>query len=369
MKRLIFLYIYIWVIFWFFFFLSSFNIFKMINRNNWLMVRSYLEYRRDVDLLGASSARLESSWLFHLLEWAGSNSFDRASSIRPAFSKYILTARRHGDEILSPVYVSHVVRSAHRFFTWLSKNRRGSVSISAAWLDTLKVPDMTIEPAIHEIVTLDEIRLIASAPVQTIRDRRIRASAVFWWLSGIRIGAFVSLPVVAVHLDTLTIDQFPRLGVRTKFKKHARTFLLDIPDLLEVVKDWHEKITLADSFFWFASVSPETGLIDSSVKTAGFHRDVIARKNLADWLSRVGLPYHSPHKFRHGNAVYSLKHAKDIQALKAVSQNLMHSNLSITDGVYGILSDLDVKAQIQSLGKVSPTAEDDLLKQIRKLLK
>ena len=58
-----------------------------------------------------------------------------------------------------------------------------------------------------------------------------------------------------------------------------------------------------------------------------------------------------PHKFRHGNAVYSLKMAKDIQALKAVSQNLMHSNISITDGVYGILSDNDVKGQISMLGQ------------------
>jgi hypothetical protein len=46
-----------------------------------------------------------------------------------------------------------------------------------------------------------------------------------------------------------------------------------------------------------------------------------------------------------------LKQAKDIAALKAISQNLMHSNLSITDGIYGILSDMDVKAQIQGLGK------------------
>jgi site-specific recombinase XerC len=62
------------------------------------------------------------------------------------------------------------------------------------------------------------------------------------------------------------------------------------------------------------------------------------------------LPYHSPHKFRHGNAVYSIKMAKEIAGLKAVSQNLMHSNLSITDGVYGILSQIDVREQISRIG-------------------
>jgi len=58
----------------------------------------------------------------------------------------------------------------------------------------------------------------------------------------------------------------------------------------------------------------------------------------------IGLSYHSPHKFRHGHAVYALKKAKDVQTLKAVSQNLMHSKLAITDGVYGILSEVDIRA-------------------------
>jgi hypothetical protein len=77
------------------------------------------------------------------------------------------------------------------------------------------------------------------------------------------------------------------------------------------------------------------------------------------WLKKVYLPYHSPHKFRHGNAVYSIKLAKDIAALKAVSQNLMHSNLSITDGVYGILSQTDLREQIALLGQVTATYKKD----------
>ena len=48
--------------------------------------------------------------------------------------------------------------------------------------------------------------------------------------------------------------------------------------------------------------------------------------------------------------MYALKNAKDVSALKAVSQNLMHENLTITDGVYGILSENDVRKQIGALG-------------------
>ena len=68
-----------------------------------------------------------------------------------------------------------------------------------------------------------------------------------------------------------------------------------------------------------------------------------------DWLSKVGLPYHSPHKFRHGFAVYAIKHAKDMSDMKAISQNLMHANISITDGIYGVLSDTDIKNRITGL--------------------
>ena len=54
-----------------------------------------------------------------------------------------------------------------------------------------------------------------------------------------------------------------------------------------------------------------------------------------------------------------MKNAKDVPALKAVSQNLMHANLSITDGVYGILSDKDVQENIRSLGKVQNTIQSN----------
>ncbi len=50
--------------------------------------------------------------------------------------------------------------------------------------------------------------------------------------------------------------------------------------------------------------------------------------------------------------------AKDVSVLKAVSQNLMHENLSITDGVYGTLSETDVRQQIAPLGNGVANSED-----------
>jgi hypothetical protein len=81
---------------------------------------------------------------------------------------------------------------------------------------------------------------------------------------------------------------------------------------------------------------PDKGEIDPAVNRVGDNKYWIARKDLQDLLTRISLPYHSPHKFRHGSAVYELKQAKDIGELKAISQTLLHSYIKVTDGIYGI---------------------------------
>ena len=84
------------------------------------------------------------------------------------------------------------------------------------------------------------------------------------------------------------------------------------------------------------------------------------------------MPYHSPHKFNHGFAAYSLKQSDNIEELKAVSLNLMHSNLQVTDGIYVILAKEDVRDIITSLGEKSISeGQDDkiiLINAIQKLI-
>jgi len=282
----------------------------------------------------------------------------------------MLDARLDGSGVaLSPAYVRKIIRSSYNFLEWLRTHKKGFGSIDQAWLDTLKPPRMTIEYKEHEAVTIEEIRAIAKAPVQKLKERRIRAAAVFWFLSGIRIEAFVTLPIKAVDIENRKIKQWPKLGVRTKFKKHATTFLLNIPDLIEAVIDWDNFVrkNLNENYLWFANISPETGELDQDKSSAGSNRHCGARKDLTEWLNKVNLPYHSPHKFRHGFAVYSLKHAKDISQLKAISQNMMHANISITDGIYGGLSVSDVKDQITSLTDNSLPDDKELLMKLLRI--
>ena len=79
---------------------------RMINRGNWKLVREYLLYREEVDLLSEKSLRLEETWLNHLSRWAQEKSFEKAPKIRPTLPEYMLNARLDGSgELLSHAYI------------------------------------------------------------------------------------------------------------------------------------------------------------------------------------------------------------------------------------------------------------------------
>jgi integrase len=181
------------------------------------------------------------------------------------------------------------------------------------------------------------------------------------YVSGIRVGAFVTLPLCAIDIEQMTVRQDPALGVKTKNGKYATTTLLDIPELIESINQWDAEVRLVlpGHGYWFAPLSPVTGEINPTPQNIGHYRDARLRKDLRHWMDSVGLKYHSPHKFRHGHAVYAINKARNFADAKAISQNMMHANVSVTDGIYGGLKEEDVRSRILRLGKTPASATDD----------
>lgn len=324
----------------------------MIDRSNWNATKKYLDYRLQVDQITTGSMKKEQTHLRYLLEWAQERSYRNASTLRPTFPEYMLSARQDGEEgRLSAVYIKKALATARLFFTWLSDNETGYKHIKQSWIKTIKAKRLSDAPRHSEYVTLEEICAIARAQVRTVRERRTRAALAFLYLSGMRIGAFVSLPLQAVDIANRSVLQYPSLGVRTKNSKHAKTFLYEIPELLEVVKQWDDEVRsiLPLNGFWFAPLSPETGQIDPSVIEVGEHRTNLATRNFKQWLAQQGLPYHSPHKFRHGHIHFGMAHSQNIGQYKAVSMNAMHSSMKITDQFYSVLQDDELKNKIGAL--------------------
>jgi hypothetical protein len=122
--------------------------------------------------------------------------------------------------------------------------------------------------------------------------------------------------------------------------------------------------------FWLALFSTETGNIDPSAVSIGEHRDRLARKNIKAWLEDGNLPYHTPHKFRHGHIHYGSAPARAIEDFNAVSMNVMHSSMKITDEFYSNLSDAEIKRRIDALTLEKPNilSDDSLMALLKDFL-
>jgi integrase len=319
----------------------------LINKNNWKLYKNFLDYRQRVDQICKGSIKAEMAHLRHVLDWADESPFRHADKIRQTLPEFLLLGN------YSPTYIKKNLATARLFFTWLADNQPGYRNIKQGWVRTIKVKRLSDIPRERESVTYEEIIAIAGAPAISIMERRIRAAAVFLYLSGMRISAFVSLPLKAVDIGNRKVFQYPSMGVRTKNGKYGITYLWDIPELLKVVQEWDNEVRpqLSPEGFWFTPLLPENGDLDRNCITIGEHRENLARRNLKEWLERVGLPYHSPHKFRHGHIHYGLQNAKDIADFKAVSQNAMHSSMEITDQFYSNQSDSEIKNRIDDISK------------------
>jgi site-specific recombinase XerC len=344
----------------------------MINKDNWRLTNKYLEYRLSVDQITTGSLKKEKTHLRYLLYWLQEKPFREVMKVRPTFPEYMLSSRLDGEKgQLSAVYIKKTLATARLFFTWLSDNEYSYKRIKQAWIKTIKVKRLSDIPKNKEAVTLEEINKIAKSPAYTIQERRARAAAVFLFLSGIRIGAFVSLPIQAVDIPNKKIIQSPELGVRTKLRKYAVTNLLNLPELLGVVQEWDNEIRplLPPNGFWFAPLSHQTGQIDQNAVSVGEHRETLARRNIKEWLDQNGLPYHSPHKFRHGHIHYGLANSKTVADYKAVSMNVMHSSMEITDQFYSALQDDEIGKRINSFSKGIQSNEEEVEEENLKLFK
>ena len=91
-------------------------------------------------------------------------------------------------------------------------------------------------------------------------------------------------------------------------------------------------------------------------------------KGLKELCQVAGVPHSSPHKLRHGHAVYALKRARTVADLKAVSQNLMHASLTITDQIYGVLTGDDVQSRIAGLTDDTSTNQQAVVEVLESLL-
>jgi integrase len=204
------------------------------------------------------------------------------------------------------------------------------------------------------------------APKDDLCLLRDKAAAARLYLTGERISALATSPILALDLPDRSVRQWPELGVHTKFGKKATTFLLPIPQLMEVVSEWDDivRARLPHNYPWYAPIDRHWGEQEFSKEPPGKNRHQALEKRLHILFSLAGLTYKSAHKFRHGHAVFGLMHAQTMADYKAISINLMHDSLTVTDGIYARIMESDVKNRIQGLANNPMLCPDNELQEL-----
>lgn len=350
----------------------------MINRDNYLDVVKYLEFQRDVIQNDEGTVIALRQRLKHLLEWADGTRFVSAKKIMPTFSTYLGGLRNEdGTNTIGTSHYAACCKTARAFFNWAKeKNPRIYRDIDPTWIKTIRPPKARSEQSevkIREYYELDEVIQLISVPVETIMLRRMQAAVAFLFLSGMRIGAFVSMPINCVDIEIMQVSQLPSKGVRTKNHKAAFTTLINIPELVAVIKDWDLFLRgrVPDHILWFVPLTYdlEPATVNPKLERIKTRMDNF-RRDLRQLCTIAGVKYKSPHKFRNGHTIWGLKRAETVEQLKAISQNLMHSTIGITDGIYGNMVNDDVRTTIIGLAnvKVENKSEQDALNKVIAML-
>jgi integrase len=286
------------------------------------------------------------------------------------------TARRDGrNESLSPASIKKCLSFSRQFFDF-ARNEwpHRYKAITPSWIEMLQSPrHLRIDSRlpVRQLYALEDVLQIARVSTETLREERAKVAVCILFLSGMRADALASIPIACIHIDDNQIDQLPEMGVRTKGRKAAITYLLDIPELWAVVKAWDARMrtALQPDSLWYSPLSQDgMELCETKIAFEGRHSAV--RNDVRLICDRAGVPYLSSHKLRHGHVVYALKQAVDMADLKAVSQNIMHSTISITDGTYGNFIRDDIHSLIAGLGKKRQVGQglEDKIGQLIELL-
>ncbi len=352
---------------------------KLINRYNFLLFNEFLKYLLEVRHLSENSVYRYKSYLKMLLLWAVDIPLSYAHTIKKSFSIYLhemsSKSGRAKSGLLALETQRKVIITSRMFFRWAKDyHEKEFKQLPAYWVNDLRPQKISSNQKEHQYVSIDEILKIAALPTDwnDIAYMRDRAAACFLFISGMRGGAFATLPLEAVDLSKMEVYQWPnKYHVHTKNNKQETTTLLTIHELQKVVIEWDEYLrshvhrSQWATYLWYSPIKNNWGEMTLSLKDPGKNRNQALDKRLRLLFNRAKLEYKSSHKFRHGHAVYGLKRCKTMAEYQAISRNLMHNSIQVTDENY---AGIELQERKQLIANLTKYSDDPSIDQVAKIL-
>lgn len=218
------------------------------------------------------------------------------------------------------------------------------------------------------------LKLCQSIDITSESAQRDRALIAFLFLSGARIKASTTLPLKCINLETKEVFQCPKENVETKYSKQIYTTLHMFDDTLyQYFADWIHFLKNEKLFQDTDPVFPRTVTGYDQTKSE-FKRcldvepyfwktPVSVTYMLMKRAKQAGLPYYSPHEFRHGTIAEARKFCRTEEQRKAMSQNLGHARTDTTFE-YGNMDSYRVNQVISGMGFQNTGPDAELLKTV-----
>ena len=333
----------------------------MILRHNYELLSTYRKELKNTKQVNGLTLETYEYYESLILDWAGNKPLDKAPSFKTTFPEFLSKQNNPKGKPYSAEYMKGACSYARRFFEWARDNEKDFKSMKGSWIKTItpikrpgSLPDV-------KYYTKEELEKICEVVPVNRRMQRMIAAIAFLLLSGMRISAFMTLPIKNVSIMAKTIVQNPEDGVCTKGNKAAVTTLLKISKLIEIVKAWDALVRehCPENSSWYArldqngefdprTIEPMTSENSDYLKKKARNCRSLFYKDLRDLCELAGVEYKSPHKARHGHIHLGMKNAKNYEERKAVSQNVMHETVTITDAVYSRMKSSDANEIISN---------------------
>lgn len=357
-----------------------------INVKNIKVIRNYRTWLLEAKGLNEKSV-VKMERAIHLYQdFTEDEDFNRFNSDRAINFKNFLKQKKYRGKVMAPNSYRTYLIHLRGFFTWLCTQPGYKSRIKIDSLEYLTVSKkesrLAVQKTIKNFPMLEYIKDIANSVVTTTEiGLRNRALISFTFLTGMRDGAIISLPIMSINEDELYVLQNPMYGVKTKFGKtiYSKIFKFD-PDLIRYFLDWLKHLKKKgfsnnDPLFPRSKVKKEGNNLSfqeaTEVEPVYWESTASMRKIFKDQCELIKKEYHSPHKYRDAAIYYALKSARNGEEIKAVSQNFGHENVATTMTVYAQLTpehQLDVLSQLNFQDE-DTISEERLLELLRKILK
>ncbi len=322
---------------------------KRPNEKNERTKRDFLNYRKHAKQLSERTLDREISALERFDVWNGRKDFAKFHiDWAMGFRAHLEQAKTATGQSLSKSTRRAIMATMREFVIWLSQQDgfRRRVKLADAEYFRLSLRDEAeARAAPHRPAPSmkQAQRTLAMMPDATPRELRDKAIFALLCLTGIRVGALISLKIKHVDVEDKSVTQNPR-EVATKRGKSIDTFFAKgFKEAEEVLARW---LTYLDEVALFGPddpLFPATALEaegNDGFKASGFKRrnwttTEPVRKIVNAAFKAAGLQAFGPHSFRHMLSRHIARNCKSVAELVATSQNLGHTDVLTTLRNYG----------------------------------